>query len=110
MLALAPEPERDVARDVARIAQAAEREALYQCQMAIRNTAKFGDAETPPPRPNLLGDNSFLYFWPEGSFYFRNGFNAKVPQSASCRGYTRPFGITQLIVGDQIIIDTQSGT
>lgn len=58
--------------------------ALTRCQQAILSTAKYGDAESPPYRTPELTKSSALFVWEAGSFHFRNGFGAKVPQSAEC--------------------------
>lgn len=72
--------------------------ALTQCQNAIKSTAKYGGAESPPYAQNHGSGDEFYFAWPTGSFHFTNGFGAREKMSASCIGSLSTGSITQLTI------------
>lgn len=75
--------------------------ALVVCQRMIANTAKFGEADTPPYVANEGTGDKFEFAWPHGSFEFSNGFGARVKMSATCRGTLSPLEVQYLSVNGE---------
>lgn len=77
--------------------------ALGYCQEALLSQAAFGDAERPPYRNPTLSGNAILFEWERGAFHFKNGFGARVPQSAECIALSG--NVSFLKLNDKILID-----
>lgn len=78
--------------------------ALTNCQQTIKSTAQYGDAQMPPYVQNNGSNDEFYFAWPAGSFYFINGFGAKVRMSASCTGRISTGEIQHLTVNGKDVI------
>lgn len=77
--------------------------ALLACQQRIAVLAEFGGGEVPPHSKNWAKGDEFSFSWPTGSFYFKNGFGASVPMSASCTGVVSTGEIQHLTVNGKDI-------
>lgn len=59
-------------------------QAAYTCRKAIAVTAAYGKDNMPGHREPGYSNGLWQIVWPQGSFYFKNGFGVDVPQSAAC--------------------------
>lgn len=78
--------------------------ALLACQQRIAGLAEFGGAEMPPYSKNWAKGDEFFFSWPRGSFYFKNGFGAAVPMSASCTGIVSSQTIEHVTLDGKIVL------
>lgn len=78
--------------------------ALLNCQQRIAGLAEYGGAETPPYTKNHGKGDEFYFAWGTGTFYFRNGFGAQVPMSASCIGNVSSGQIEHLTLNGKTIL------
>ena len=58
----------------------------------------------PPYSKNWGKGDEFYFAWPTGSFYFKNGFGASVPMSASSIGRISTEQVEQLTLNGKTIV------
>lgn len=94
---LSDTPEKHAARVEAAI--------LRQCQNSVRSLARFGDSDRPGYAKGIVADGRMTFEWEPGSFFFLNGDNQRVPQSARCVARLDTQTIIFLQLVDRIVVD-----
>lgn len=81
-----------------------KRESLLLCQKTISATAVYGRQGLSVYTEGRVAGGSLQFLWPQGAFYFKNGFGVEVPQSARCEVNLKTGKISYLVVSGQVIV------
>lgn len=92
--------ERNFAETMAKAERQDRMNALLRCQKTIESVALYGKSNSPgyADGKRIDGANVWQFLWPQGSFYFKNGFGVDVPQWARCEVDVPTGRISRLIV------------
>lgn len=77
---------------------------LKLCQNTITRLASYGKPSGPGYIQGQEAPGAWVFLWPHGSFYFKNGFGIDVPQWARCEVHMDTGRITSLVLTGQEII------
>jgi hypothetical protein len=86
-------------------AERVEAAILRQCQNSVRSLARFGDSDRPGYAKATVENGLMAFDWAPGSFYFLNGENQRVPQSARCVARLDTQTIIFLQLLDRVVVD-----
>lgn len=78
---------------------------LRQCQNSVRSLARFGDSDRPGYAKATVADGLMTFDWAPGSFFFLDGDNQRVPQSARCVARLDTQTIIFLQLRSRVVVD-----
>lgn len=78
--------------------------ALQACQEAIAVSATYGERRSPGHSDGFQTSGVWLFYWPDGSFYYQNAFGVEVPQSARCEVERETGRILSLVISGKEVL------